>query len=494
MIVLRLFSIFILIAINGFFAAVEFSLVAVRHSRIRQLVKHGNQSARVVEALTADMGTVISGVQVGITLTSLALGYLGELTLARFLDPIFHEVPGKYAALAAHSAALIAAFGLLTVLQVVLGELVPKNMGLAQAERVALLVARPFQWFLKTFRWAILLLNAFAGKFTKALGVKMTRAHSMVRSEEELLILVEQARASGVLAPAEERFIHGAMNLGDVQVREIMVPRPDIHALPANAALEDVMKMIAITQRSRIPVYQGTLDHVLGFVHIKDLIWILLDRTRRAEEGQAPAEFQLKNVLRDVLIVPETKPAIELLVEFRSHRTGLAMAVDEFGTILGLVTLEDILEQMVGEIHDEFDVVEHPLTLADGSVIFDASLKIHDLSQFHVNLPEDFVYETLAGFVLSHLGFLPRGGESFEDHGYRFTIMEMEGRRIARVKIKRLDDAGAIPQAAEKAAVAAKSPASASAAPSSSAGSAKTSRRTRGSGRGNARGSGRGDE
>ena len=470
MVVLRLFSIFILIAINGFFAAVEFSLVAVRHSRIRQLVKHGNARARIVEALTSDMGTVISGVQVGITLTSLALGYLGELTLTRFLDPIFREVPGRYAAIVAHGAALLVAFGLLTVLQVALGELVPKNLSLAQAERVALLVARPFQWFLSTFRWAIVLLNAFAGKFVKALGVKMPRAHSAVRSEEELRILVEQARERGVLAPAEERFIHGAMNLSEVKVREIMVPRPDIHALPADATLEDVMKIIAITQRSRIPVYQGTLDHVLGFVHIKDLIWILLDRARRAEEEQPPVDFQLKNVLREVLIVPETKRAIELLVEFRTHRTGLAMAVDEFGTILGLVTLEDILEQMVGEIHDEFDVVEHPLTLADGSVIFDASLKIHDLSQFHVNLPEDFVYETLAGFVLSHLGFLPRGGESFEDHGYRFTIMEMEGRRIARVKIKRVEEAGATPPPAEteRAAAAANSPASSPEAPSSS--------------------------
>jgi putative hemolysin len=477
MIVFHLFFIFILIAINAFFAAVEFSLVAVRHSRIRQLVRHGNASARVVEALTADMGTVVSGVQVGITLTSLALGYLGELTLARFLDPIFREVPGRYAAIAAHTAALIVAFGLLTVLQVVLGELVPKTLSLAQAERVALLVARPFQWFLNTFRWAIVLLNAFAGKFVKALGVKTQRTHSAVRSEEELRILVEQARERGVLAPAEERFIHGAMNLGDVQVREIMVPRPDIHALPAGATLEDVMKIIAITQRSRIPVYQGTLDHVLGFVHIKDLIWIFLDRARRAEEDQPAMEFHLKNVLREVLIVPETKPAIELLVEFRSHRTGLAMAVDEFGTILGLVTLEDILEQLVGEIHDEFDVVEHPLTLADGSVIFDASLKIHDLPQFHVELPEDFVYETLAGFVLSHLGFLPRGGESFEDHGYRFTIMEMEGRRISRVKIKRLDDASALAPSADKAAVAAKSVAGATQVGQTQGGSSKASRR-----------------
>ena len=442
MIVLRLFSIFVLIAINAFFAAVEFSFVAVRQSRIRQLVEQGSARARVVEALIADMGTVVSGVQVGITLTSLALGYLGEVTLSRFLDQILHDIPGRYAAIAAHTAALVVAFALLTVLQVVLGELVPKSLSLAQAERVALLVALPFQWFLRTFRWAIVLLNGAAGKFVKILGVKMPRPHSVIRSAEELRILVEQARERGVLEPAEEKFIHGAMKLGDVQVREIMVPRPDIHALPANASLEDVMKIIAVTQRSRIPVYEGTIDHVLGFVHIKDLIWVLLDRAKRAEEDQPPVEFQLRNVLREVLIVPETKLAIELLVELRTHRSGLAMVVDEFGTILGLVTLEDILEQMVGEIHDEFDVVEHPLTLPDGSMIFDASLKIHDLDEFRIELPENSVYETLAGFVLSHLGFLPRGGESFEDHGYRFTIMEMEGRRISRVKIKRVEAAG----------------------------------------------------
>jgi len=448
MIVLHLFVIFILIAVNGFFAAVEFSLVAVRQSRVRQLVEQGDPRARVVELLIADMGMVISGVQVGITLTSLALGYLGELALANFLDPFFVGVAGRYAPIIEHGLALLLAFILLTALQVVLGELVPKSLSLAHAERVALLVARPFRWFLRTFRWAILLLNGIAGKFVKALGVKITQSHSAVRSAEELRILVEQAGERGVLEPVEERFIQGAMSLGNVQLREIMVPRPDIHALPSNATLEDVMKMIAITQRSRIPVYEGNLDHVVGFVHIKDLIWILLDRARRAEEDQPPAEFHLRHMLREVLIVPETKPAIELLLELRAHRTGLAMAVDEFGTILGLVTLEDILEQMVGEIHDEFDVVEHPLHLADGSMIFDASLNIRDLEgQFHIELPENPAYETLAGFVLTQLGFLPRGGETFEDRGYRFTIVEVEGRRIARVKIKRLED---VPASAEK--------------------------------------------
>ena len=451
MIVLQFFGILCIIAINAFFAAVEFSLVAVRHSRVRQLIEHGDPRARVVDGLLADMGTVVSGVQVGITLTSLALGYFGELTLARAFAPLLTWIPGRYAAVAAHASALAAAFILLTILQVVLGELVPKGLSLAHAERIALLIARPFRWFLKSFRWAIMLLDGVAEGFVRALGVKAPQSHTAIRSAEELRILVEQAGERGVLEPAEQRFIHGAMNLGQVEVREIMVPRPDMHALPANAPLEDVMKMFAVTQRSRLPVYESTLDHVTGFVHIKDIIWVLLDRSRRVEEGAGPSEFSLQHVLREVIIVPETKLAIELLLEFRAKRTGLAMVVDEFGTILGLVTLEDILEEMVGEIHDEFDVVEQPLRLTDGSMIFDASLKVRDLgNQFQIELPDDSAYETLAGFVLSHLGFLPRGGESFEAKGYRFTIVEMDRRRIARVKIKQIEAASLAPSSVEK--------------------------------------------
>jgi putative hemolysin len=167
------------------------------------------------------------------------------------------------------------------------------------------------------------------------------------------------------------------------------------------------------------------------------MIWILLDRVRTAEERQPPAEFNLRSMLRDVLIVPETKRASELLLEFRSRRTGLAMVVDEFGSILGLATLEDILEQMVGEIHDEFDVVERPLTLPDGSMVFDGATNVRDLeSQYDIRLPEDSSYETIGGFILNQLGFIPRGGESFEAHGYRFTVMEMDHRRVSRVKIK----------------------------------------------------------
>jgi len=437
MIALRLFTILFLVGMNAFFSAAEFSLVAVRLSRVRQLVEKGDPRARVVEMLLADLGRVVSGVQVGITIASLSLGYIGELTLASIFAPMVGAIPQAWAAVAAHGVALVVAFGFLTVLQVVLGELVPKSLSLARAERVALLIARPFHWFLDTFRWAIDLLDGVAERVVRALGVIAPHSHTLVRSVEELQVMIQQAGDRGLLPAAEVQFIQSAMELGRIQVREVMVPRPDVHGLPGTASLEDTMRMFATTQRSRIPVYEGSLDHILGFVHIKDMIWILLDRARRAEEGSPGVEFHLKSLLRDVLIVPETKLASELLVEFRSRRTGLAMVVDEFGSILGLATLEDILEQMVGEIHDEFDVVEGPLVLSDGAFVFDGAMKVRDLeTQYNLALPEDPAYETIGGFVIQHLGFIPRGGESFEANWLRFTVMEVDHRRVSRVKVK----------------------------------------------------------
>lgn len=445
---LHIFGVLILIGINGYFSAVEFSLVAIRQSRIRQLVKEGNARAKIVESLLSDMGRVVSGVQVGITLTSLSLGYLGEVALSRMLDPLVQMIPRPWAAITAHGVALVLAFGLLTTLQVTFGELVPKGLSLARAERVALLVARPFYWFLHTFRWAIDLLDGLADKVLLPLGVTGAQSHTVVPTTEELQVILQQAREGGLLPATEVQFIQNAMELSGVQVREIMVPRPDMHVLPIDASLDDVMRMFATTQRSRLPVYEGTIDHIAGFVHVKDAMWILVDRTRRAEDNQPSAEFHLKSLLRDVLIVPETKPASELLLEFRARRAGLAMVVDEFGSILGLVTLEDILEQMVGEIHDEFDVEERPIVLPDGGLIFDAAINVRDLeAQYNIALPEDPAYETVGGYVLSRLGTIPRGGESFEDAGYRFTVMEMDRRRVSRVKIQRLPQAVAHPAA-----------------------------------------------
>jgi putative hemolysin len=442
-ILVRFLAVLALICTNAFFAATEFAIVAVRLSRVRQLIKRGNPNARILQGLVAQLERVISGVQVGMTLTTLGLGFLGELTMAQAIEPLFYWVPGSHGLIVAHGIAMGLAYVLLTMFHVVLGELVPKGISLSNAERVALLVARPFHWYLGAFSPVINLLDGMARGVMRALGVSPRLSHTMVHSAEELRILISQARERGLLAEGEERYVQSALELGQLQVREIMVPRPDVHALPVEATLEETLQLFARTQRSRIPVYQGTLDHSLGFVHIKDLFGFVMDGQRRLEQRRPPPQFDLRRLVRELLIVPESKPVGELLSEFRSRGIGVGLVVDEFGSILGLVTLEDVIEQVVGEIHDEFDLVERPQKLADGSMIFDASLNVRDLEmQYQIILPDDPAYSTLGGFALAQLGFIPQGGEAFNFDNYRFTIYEMDRRRIARLKIQPLHGPG----------------------------------------------------
>ena len=442
MIGLRLLGLLALVAVNGFFAAVEFSLVAVRLSRVRQLVQAGRVRAKIVLDLIGKLDRVVSGVQVGITLTSLGLGALGESTLASILTPLVANLPGKHTVVLVHAVSLFAAFVCLTTLHVVLGELVPKSMSLQRAERVALLVAPPFEWYLEVFRPVITLLDGASRWVLRGLGFSGRTSHTQVHSAEELQIQIQQARERGLVATEEEKIILGAIELDQMQARELMVPRPDVHSVSADATLDDVMRVFVTTQRSRLPVFEGAGDHVLGYIHIKDIVWVLLDRERRAEEGWTAAEFNIRNLLHEIAIVPESKPANELLLEMRTQHRGMAMVVDEFGTILGLLTIEDVLEQLIGEIHDEFDVIEKPVIVGQGpdaAMIFDASLTLRDLeSQYSIVLPEDKSYATVGGFVLASLGFIPRGGETFDFDGYRFTVVEMDRRRVARVKIQRL--------------------------------------------------------
>jgi putative hemolysin len=438
-------AILFLVSLNAFFVAAEFALVAVRPSRVRELTEAGNAAARAVRQLQQDLNHVLSGVQLGITLASLGLGYLGLVTFSRLVGQGLPWLPcGEVRAVSTVLAAALS-FAVLAFLHVVLGELVPRGLSLHRSERLALLVARPLLWYVRAFRWPILLLDAASRRFVKLLGVPRAEGHALGHSPEELFILAEQAREHGLLGARGERLIESAIELGTVQVREVMVARPDLHVLSADASLDEVLRAFGTTQRSRIPVYQATVDQILGFVHIKDVFWLLLERERRAEEGRPAAPFALRRLLREVLIVPETKPLSELLIELRTRRTGLAMVVDEYGSISGMVTLEDILEQLVGEIHDEFDMVERPQTLADGAMVFDAALKLRDLaSDYQIDLPDDVAYETLGGFVLSQLGFIPRGGESFEWRSYRFTVLEMDRRRVAGVKIERVKPVGTL--------------------------------------------------
>ena len=451
MIGLRLLAVLLLVAINGFFAAAEFSLVAVRASRVRQLMEGGDPRARIVHELLGQLDRVVSGVQVGVTLTSLALGALGEPLFAQLFRPLLDWLPSNRAALLAHGFAIILAFASLTLLHVVFGELVPKTISLERASRASLLIARPFYWYLTTFRWAVVLLEGISRKIVHALGVTgLVAGHTIPHTAEELQVQIRQAGEHGLLAPGEERLILGALELRQLRVRDIMIPRPDVHALPVESGFAETLALFAKTQRSRLPVYESNLDHVLGFVHVKDLLPVFAHREGRSEPSaplpspsqSALQNFDLRRLLRELLIVPESKLAGELLIEMRARRISLAMVVDEFGSILGLVTLEDVLEQMVGEIHDEFDVVQAPQIVGTGSetaMVFDGGVGLRDLeSQYEIHLPEDPAYATLGGFALARLGFIPRGGESFDFAGYRFTVLEMERHRVARIKLQRL--------------------------------------------------------
>jgi len=447
---LQLLAVLALVAVNGFFVAAEFSLVAVRLSRVRQLIARGVSRAKTVLELLSDLDLALSGVQVGITLASLALGAVGEMTIANSVEQAFPAVAhGTRTYLLIHGGALAISLAFLTLLHVVLGELVPKSLSLARAERIALIVAVPLRWFLRTFSWAIYLFDSLSGAIVSALGIKAIQSHTLVHSTEELQVQIQQARERGLLAQGEERFILGALDVAQLRVSEIMVPRPDVHALPIEATLDDTLALFATTQRSRLPVYHGNLDHVLGFVHVKDVLWLLLDRRRREEEGAAAQQFDVRRLLRQVLIVPESKLASELLAEMRTRRINLAMVVDEFGSILGLVTMEDLLEQLVGEIHDEFDVVEGPVMVGSGSeaaMIFDGAASLRDLeTQYNIVLPEDPAYTTLSGFVMAQLGFIPRGGERFDYGRYCFTVLEMDHRRVSRVKLQRLPSTPSAP-------------------------------------------------
>ena len=436
---INLSVILLLVAANGFFVAVEFSLVAARPTRIQQLLEGGDPRAKTVQRMLADLDRVLSGVQVGITMASLALGWLGELVVARMVGPWLLGLGLPLSAALAHTIGLTVSFLLITSLHVVLGELVPKSMALERAERVALVVARPMTVFLAVFRPFINLFDKSSILFLRLIGVQPAAGHSLVRSTEEFQVMLDQMREQGVLQPQQARMLDGALELGKLQLREVMVPRDQMVVLPANTSLEETLGLIRRHKRSRYPVYEGTMERVIGSIHAKDLFRYLEDRYRRAEKGEPAVPFDLRGFVRQALFVPESRPLAELLEEFRRKHAHLALVVDEFGSVQGMVTLYDVIEPIVGEVADEYELAPAPPSLVEGALVLEARTSLHDLEHQHqIDLPAGEGFETLAGFILNHFGYIPRGGESFLYDGLRLTIILMEGKRIARVKIEKV--------------------------------------------------------
>jgi putative hemolysin len=439
-VLLRVFVILLLVAANAFFAAAEFALVSVRETRIQQLIEAHRVGARTVLKLHQQLSRVVNGVQLGITITSLTLGWLGEPVLARLVDGWIGNVP--HVAIYAHAVAVAVAFVMITSLHVILGELVPKSLALQRAERVALAVAAPMDVFLTITGPLTIGMSRIAGFVLRAFGTREVR-HGSVHSPDELKLIVTAAHHSGQLSSTQEEMLLNALELDSITARQVMVPRTRIFSLPSDLTLDEALSRVVEDQHSRIPVYdpQRGPEHIIGVLYVKDLMrWTRLRLGLAAAPSAAQRISQMKigQVMHDVLVVPETKSLLELLGEFQQRKRHLAVVVDEFGSTAGVISVEDVLEQLVGELEDEFDVASaQPVADANAPLILDGAVNIRDLeTQYELQLPQDEGFETLAGFVLSRLQKVPQGGEALDYEGRRFVVEKMDGHRIATVRIE----------------------------------------------------------
>jgi len=432
---LRLILLIAIVVVNGFFAAAEVALVSVRRSRLRQLAEQGSAAARAALGLLANPERLLSVTQVGVTLASLGLGWAGEDTVFELLLRAFHPVITARNEPWFHAGAFTIAFLIISFVHVVIGEVVPKNLAIEKADRLALLMAPVLLLFLRVSAPFVFVIERSAAALSRALGLHGGVAGGG-HSPEELKFIVESSRREGHLEGFEEDAIQKILELKDVYAREIMTPRMDVVSVPADATLDELLRLIVEHKYSRLPVYQGKPENIIGIVHYKDLMTAWQERKLAGDRRQPARPFRLRRFLRDPLVVPETKPLNQLVDEFRTRHTHLAVVVDEFGTITGLVTLEDVLEQIFGEIGDEHDV-RRPMPVPGAPVIeVDGSTNIRDLStQYGIDLPGDAGFETLAGFLLFRFGYIPAPGESVSYGDRTFIVQEMDRNRIVRVKI-----------------------------------------------------------
>ena len=439
MIFLKGFLILGLVALNAFFVAAEYALLSVRRTRLEQLAREGETRAPLVISLLGDVGALFSGIQLGITVASLMMGWIGEAIMAEAIGKALEGYLSRFArAAVAHSIAVAIAFLLITVLLMVLGELVPKAMAYERAEQSSLLLARPMFLFLQLSRYPVRALDAMANAVLRSLGQTPASGHGAAHTPEEVKLIVSAIRKRGLLGEEQEEMIHSVFDLHQVRVREIMVPRTRITCLPLTQDLKTLLDRIVKDLHSRIPIYEGVPDHIVGILYTKDLLGALLERARQGTPPDAP--FDLRSILHPPMIVPEAMPLNQMLAEARRRHSQMALVVDEFGSFVGLVTIEDVLEEIVGEIQDEYDREEATIRkVGENVLVVEGSVSIRQLADdYEIVLPRETGYETLAGFMLDRLGTIPKGGESFIFQGRRYTVAELEGRRVSKVRIEKL--------------------------------------------------------
>jgi magnesium and cobalt exporter, CNNM family len=436
---LRFLVLFLIVAANGFFAAAEVSLLTVRTSRLRQLAEEGHTGAASALSLLANPERLLSVTQVGVTLASLGLGWAGEDTLFQLIVGVFQPVQNYVSPGVLHGVSFTLAFLVMSFAHVVLGEVVPKNLAIEKADRLAAAVAPPLLVFYRISEPFVYVLEKSSGLISKAIGLRGKHSGGG-HSAEELKMMVSLSRGAGQLPAAQEDMIHRVLDLDNVYVREIMVPRNEIVSIPVDATLEQVLRAMITEQHSRLPVYDGDREHIIGILFYKDLLPVWMERRTALSAGRRPPEFRVRFWMRRHMVVPETKPVVQMLDEFKRGGTHMALVVDEFGTIVGLVTVEDVLEQIVGEIEDEYDVkTVEPASATPERLELEGTTKIRDLELQHgIEIPADAGFETLAGFLLMRLGYIPQAGESVDHGGRKYTVLEMDRNRIAKVLMEKV--------------------------------------------------------
>ncbi len=421
---LELSSVVVVILWNAFFVAAEYAFVSVRHTRLDELIGQGDKRARVVRKIVSDPSHFISAMQLGITISSLALGAIGEPAVSRLLEDLFgHVAPGV-----STTVSVALAFVVISILHVVIGEIIPKSYTLPRAERVALAVSRPVRVFFVVFGPFIRFLDWLAQLLMRLLGIPTTDELESAHSEEELRLLVHRSRGVGLLEAAEEEMIGKVFDFADTEVRQVMVPRPDVVALPIGldpiAAMEDVLRH----PYTRYPVYDGDLDDIVGILHVRTLFG--------ASQNGGSASTDLRDLIRPAHTVPETKRLADLLGEFRRTKSHMAIVVDEYGSLAGIATLEDLIEEIVGDIADEFDLPETAiLRLGRDRLRIEGSFPIEDFNErFGRSLPTDD-YNSIGGFVFGELGRAPQPGDVVEFDNTRFEVVAVDGTRILQVDV-----------------------------------------------------------
>ncbi len=425
---LRLLGVVVLVLANGFFVAAEFALVSIRRTRVEELVQQGRAGAGAVKRALEDPDRFIAATQLGITIASLGLGWLGEPALGHLIEPVVELLPKEWTGLASHSISAAIAFSVITFLHVVVGELMPKSIALQRPESTALVVAQPTLLTEFAFKPAIWALNGTGNFLLRRLGMRAASGHEMVHSVEELKMLVVASEASGVLEGPERDMLHAIFDLGKLTAHEVMVPRTEMVALSADQPIEDLIHLAIEHSHTQFPIYEGDVDHILGVALVKDLVRVQHDARRAAT---------LRGLIREVLFVPDTIRLDNLLAEFRKKRHHAAIVLDEYGGTAGLVTLDDLIGKIVGDLRGPFDRSAPEIqTLSDGTGLVSGLTQLEAINEaFHLNLRDEF-YDTIAGFMLGRLGRMPKVGDTVEVDGVRLKVEALDGLRIARVSMR----------------------------------------------------------